>query len=156
MYIEYKTNFTPRNIGQIVAQLEDNLIEKHKYKQESDLWDISKKSSFIESLILGIPIPLFYFIETYNNEKWEILDGVQRLCTLEHFIFGKGKISNKTEKFKLTNLELLKDFEGKGWSDLDKLIKRKILSNTIIISLISKGYHEDDINIILKKIGKNL
>ena len=132
MYIEYKTNFTPRNIGQIVAQLEDNLIKKYKYEKEADLWDISKKSSFIESLILGIPIPLFYFIETYNNEKWEILDGVQRLCTLEHFIFGKGKISNKNEKFKLTNLEFLKDFEGKGWSDLDKLIRRKIYNEKII------------------------
>ena len=50
----------PRSIGQIVEQLEDNLIVTPKYQRKPDLWDISKKSKFIESLIYNCPF--LYFI----------------------------------------------------------------------------------------------
>ena len=133
-----KVNIVPRSIGQIVEQLEDNLIVTPKYQRKPDLWDISKKSKFIESLILQLPIPLFYFDELPDG-IWSIVDGLQRICTLDHFIFGENKISNENGKFKLTNLEFLKkDYEGKGWDELDRSIKRKIQSNPTTINLIGK------------------
>ncbi len=49
----------PRNIGQLVELLEDSQILIPKYQRLPNLWNRTKKSRFIESLMLDLPIPLF-------------------------------------------------------------------------------------------------
>jgi uncharacterized protein with ParB-like and HNH nuclease domain len=52
-------------------------------------WTRVQQTSFIESLLLDIPIPSLFFFER-NDGKWELLDGVQRISTLIKFI-GSGQ-----------------------------------------------------------------
>ena len=47
-------------------------------------WTVSQRTRFIESLILGIPIPTIFVIKN-DNGKWEVVDGMQRLSTFFSF-----------------------------------------------------------------------
>ncbi|WP_396156694.1 DUF262 domain-containing protein, partial [Flavobacterium macrobrachii] len=135
---EINIKIIPRNIGQLVELLEDNQILIPKYQRLPNLWLETKKSRFIESLMLDLPIPLFYFDER-DDKKWYVVDGLQRMSTLEHFMIGKGGIGKNKDKLVLQNLEFLTEFNGKSWDDLPKDIKRRINSNQVTITLIGKG-----------------
>lgn len=86
--------------------------------QRRNVWSSKAKSRFIESLMLGIPIPQILLSSKPNSKSsFLVLDGKQRLLTIKEFIDGKlpnGRV------FKLRDLRVLKDFEGKSWSDIEK------------------------------------
>lgn len=138
-------NIVPRTIGQLVEMLEYHEILIPKYQRLPNLWDIKKKSRFIESLMLNLPIPLFYFDEG-EDKKWRVIDGLQRVSTLEHFILagriGEDSISGNSEGFKLQDLEFRTEFNGKAWKDLPKDVQRRISTNQVTINLIGKGTPE--------------
>lgn len=134
-------NIVPRNVGQLVEMLEYNEILIPRYQRLPNLWDLKKKSRFIESLMLSLPIPLFYFDEGIDK-KWRVIDGLQRISTLEHFILSGKKqdtISENQEPFKLQDLEFRTEYNGKYWTDLPKDVQRRISTNQITINLIGKG-----------------
>ncbi|MBB6003027.1 DUF262 domain-containing protein [Arcicella rosea] len=143
----------PRNIGQLVELLEDEQILIPKYQRLPNLWSETKKSRFIESLMLDLPIPLFYFDEG-DDKKWYVVDGLQRMSTLEHFIIGKGDVGNNKECLKLQNLEFLQDYNGKTWQELPKDIKRRINSNQVTINLIGKGTPDEVKYTIFSRINQ--
>lgn len=87
------------------------------FQRNSDLWNRTKMSRLIESIILRLPLPIFYF-DVSNSDKWIVIDGLQRLSTIKKFIVDK--------KLKLNNLEFLTDLNGKGYDDLGRSIQRII------------------------------
>ncbi|SFC20118.1 Protein of unknown function DUF262 [Flexibacter flexilis DSM 6793] len=143
----------PRNIGQLVELLEDNQILIPKYQRLPNLWSPTKKSRFIESLMLDLPIPLFYFDET-DDRKWFVVDGLQRMSTLEHFMLGTGEIAKNKGKLKLCNLEFLSQYNEKTWDDLPRDIKRRINSNQVTINLIGKGTPDEVKYTIFSRINQ--
>ena len=69
------------------------LITKLKYEEidlnpdfqrHSDLWTATNMSRLIESILLKLPLPIFYF-DVSNPEKWIVVDGLQRLSTIKKF-----------------------------------------------------------------------
>lgn len=90
--------------------------------QRNFVWQDDKKSKFIESLLLGLPIPFLFFWEKPKTGELEIVDGVQRLSTLAAFINGD---------LKLRNLKKLTSLNGCGWGDLVASRKRKFNNKTI-------------------------
>ena len=143
----------PRNIGQLVELLEDKQILIPKYQRLPNLWNNTKKSRFIESLMLDLPIPLFYFDEG-DNKKWYVVDGLQRMSTLEHFMLGTGEVGKNNSKLKLENLEFLTEYNLKTWDDLPKDIKRRINSNQVTINLIGKGTPDEVKYTIFSRINQ--
>ncbi len=98
--------------------------------QRSLVWSYTQRARFIESVMLGFPIPFMFIASTQNQERFEIIDGSQRIQTLVAFL---------TDHLKLDNLEILPSLNGFKFSDLplsqqDKLKSRKltvfILDNT--------------------------
>lgn len=75
-------SIVPRTIGQLVEMLEYDEILIPKYQRLPNLWKPKTKSRFIESLMLNLPIPLFYFDEG-ADKKWRVIDGLQRISTLD-------------------------------------------------------------------------
>ena len=72
------------SIGELMSLYRDReLIINPKY-QRYFRWDISQKTKFIESLLLGIPIPPI-FVYTTSGRKWELVDGLQRMSTIFEF-----------------------------------------------------------------------
>lgn len=139
---EINIKIIPYTIGQVVDRLNYNEIAIPKYQRIPNLWDDKKKSRFIESLILNLPIPLFYF-DNQEDGIWRVIDGLQRISAIEHFISEKSAIAKNQNSLVLSDLEFLKDYEGKTWKDLPRDIQRKINGFQITINLIDKGTPEE-------------
>lgn len=69
-------------------------------------WDDKNQSWFIETVILGLPIPPFVF-NAVSETDWQVVDGYQRLATLKRF--GDGELA-------LVGMRIRTDLEGKSWN----------------------------------------
>ena len=107
-----------------VELLADKMVKEEfvvpDYQREY-VWDKDRKSRFIESLIIGLPIPFLFFWEMPDG-KLEIVDGSQRLRVIEEFIL---------KDFRLGNLESLTDLSGFRFKDLPESRQRKINNRSI-------------------------
>jgi hypothetical protein len=89
--------------------------------QREFTWEDNRKSRFIESIIMGLPIPFLFFWEMEDG-KLEIVDGSQRLRTIEEFVLGE---------FRLGALESLPTISGFKFGDLPESRQRKIKNRSI-------------------------
>jgi hypothetical protein len=100
--------------------------------QRNFVWtDITRKSRLIESILLRIPLPVFYLSQD-DNGILQVIDGVQRLTVIKSFLHNE---------FKLKNLEYLEDCEGcyfnkKGSKSLDAKYVRRINQTQLIFNII--------------------
>jgi len=98
------------SFGEIMNIYEDgDLIISPEY-QRAFRWDDKQRSDFIESILLGIPIPPIFVAEDENG-KWELVDGLQRISTILSFfgiLIGLNKDEVKKYK-KLVSGELTED-----------------------------------------------
>ncbi|SHH51042.1 DUF262 domain-containing protein [Flavobacterium johnsoniae] len=126
-----KVRTTPSHIGQIINDLEDNFINLNtEFQRLPNLWNDTKKSRFIESLLLRLPIPAFYFNEKEENEL-EVIDGLQRISTIKNYVIH--------ENFKLINLEFLTEYNGLFFHELPSTFQRRIKTFQITTYVIEKG-----------------
>jgi hypothetical protein len=88
------------------------------------VWDIIKSSRLLESALLDIPLPVIYLTEEQDGKIY-VIDGQQRLTSFFAFIDGLFP-DKKGQKFKLTGLKVLKDYEGKQFMELPEDIQDKI------------------------------
>lgn len=100
--------------------------------QREFTWDPHRKSRFIESLVMGLPIPFLFFWEM-GNGNLEIVDGSQRLRTIADYV---------NNDLVLTNLEELPSMSGTQFSDLSTARQRKILNRSIRGIVLNE--HADD------------
>lgn len=138
---DISVSIVPRTVGQLVDMLEYDEIIIPSYQRLPNLWDDKKKSRFIESLMLNLPIPLFYFDEG-EDKKWKVIDGLQRISTLEHFILAGKKqntLSQTVSPLVLRELEFKTEFNDYTWDKLPREIQRRIATNQVTINLIGKG-----------------
>ena len=139
-------NIVTRTIGQLIDMLRYDEILIPSYQRLPNLWKIKQKSRFIESLMLNLPIPLFYFDEA-DNKKWQVIDGLQRISTLEHFVLGgnpmKKTLSGNRTPLILDDLEFKTEFIGMTWDRLPRDIQRRIEVCQVTINLIQKGTPEE-------------
>ena len=91
------------------------------YQREEDIWSDEKKSLFIESVLLGLPIPYIFLYEDEASDL-EIVDGVQRLSTLYSFVQGN---------LRLKNLEKLTYLEEFRFHDLTDAAQKRFKNTTL-------------------------
>ena len=89
--------------------------------QREFTWEASRQSKFIESLLMGLPIPFIFFWEMPDG-KLEIVDGSQRLRTIQEFILGD---------LRLGTLDQLTLMSGLRFTDLPDSRQRKIKNRSI-------------------------
>lgn len=89
--------------------------------QREFTWEEDRKSRFIESLIIGLPVPFLFFWEMQDG-KLEIVDGSQRLRTICEFV---------KDDFRLGDLESLTALSGFTFKDLPESRQRKIQNRSI-------------------------
>jgi uncharacterized protein with ParB-like and HNH nuclease domain len=95
--------------------------------QREMTWEEDRQSKFIESILLGLPIPYIFVADISENEdlaRLEIIDGTQRIRTLTRFINDELKLND------LEKLESLNDFK---FSDLPLSRQRRFKRTTIAI-----------------------
>ncbi|WP_321322567.1 DUF262 domain-containing protein [Labilibaculum sp.] len=106
---------------------EDELLKPEL--QRKYVWEKPEASRFIESILLGLPVPSIFLANT-KDEKKLIIDGYQRIMTVVDYVNG---IWSKDKKvFKLSNTEKInKRWRGKAYNELDSSDQRRIRSTTI-------------------------
>lgn len=87
----------------VIRRLKQGLINLSPAYQRNEVWDDTRRSRLIESLMLKIPLPMFY-VAASDNGSWEVVDGLQRLSTIKKFIIEKSQ-----NRLVLKNLEFLGD-----------------------------------------------
>lgn len=126
---ELKTDRLDMSFGEIMNLYEEGDLFIRPEYQRAYRWGEEQKTKFVESILLGIPIPPIFVAED-DNGKWELVDGLQRISTILAF-FSILKNDSKNNSFKLIESELtnniLKDVSIENLSTKLKLtIKRAV------------------------------
>lgn len=106
---------------------EINVNTSNYFQRRGNLWTNDVKSRFIEALIVRQPVPAFYFDAT-NNDKWLIVDGLQRLSAVKEFVL------EKENPLRLSGLYYLpdNDYNNKTFDELPRAAQRNIEEYEII------------------------
>ena len=117
-------------VGQLMTRIEHDEIDlAPDFQRLSGIWNPERKSRLIESLLLRIPIPVFY-VAADEDEKWAVVDGVQRLSTIRDYVTGK---------FPLTRLEYRGELDGLRYDDLPRAMQRRISETQFVVNVIEPG-----------------
>ena len=114
---------TDWTVETILAQLRRKNIDINPRFQRRDAWSKANKSRFIESIILGLPVPQVVLAELPDQRgRYVILDGKQRLLSLMQYY---GIAEGDNNKFSLVGLEVRKDLLRKRFRHFEKDIELK-------------------------------
>jgi hypothetical protein len=104
-------NATDWTTETLVSQLRRGNIDLNPRFQRRDAWNPVRKSRFIESILLGLPIPQIVLAERKSQRgTYLVIDGKQRLLALSQFAEG-------ADSLKLSGLEVRKNLNGLGFDD---------------------------------------
>ncbi len=128
-----KTDQYSLSVGELINMYKDgDMIIDPEY-QRYYRWKIDQRSSFIESMILGIPVPSI-FVSQDGNGKWDVIDGLQRISTLLQLA---GELENE-KPLVLKGTKFLPALKDKNWetlgSNFQRIIKRRRINAIIIDS----------------------
>lgn len=125
----------PMSVEQLAKRLSyDEIDLAPDFQRKADLWSIEKKSRLIESMLIRIPLPVFYFDAT-DDTKWLVVDGLQRLSTIRHFMV----VPDEAQRLQLQGLEYLRQHEKKTFKSLPRDLQRRIEETQIVAHLIQPG-----------------
>lgn len=136
----------PMNLGDLIDMINEGWINfGTEYQREENLWSDAQQSRLIESVLLGLRLPAFYF-EEVNKRQWNIIDGLQRCCAIRNFCVD--------ETLTLSDLEFLdKEFNGKTYSQFDFPTKRDVRMLPITVNILSKGVPDMVKYILFKRLN---
>jgi hypothetical protein len=122
-----------------------DIVDLQPHFQRRSVWTSAAKSKFIESLILGIPIPQILLAERQDERnQFLVLDGKQRLSSIKEFFDG---FDEDGKPFRLQGLTDLKELNGESWASI-KETKPKIaraIDAAAIRTAVIRGWKRDDV-----------
>lgn len=134
-------------VGQLADMLRNNMIDlQPDFQRHGNLWSRAKKSRLIESIILGLPLPSFYFYIDSEQERWVVIDGLQRLCSINDFMVEK--------KLKLAGLQFLNDeHKGHQFGDFSYFEQLDMSMRSVTLNVISGASSAEAKYIIFQRIN---
>lgn len=145
-------------VEQIVNKFDQSLSEDFDEESEADntgiiyipqyqrdfTWDSNRQAKLIESIILGLPVP-FIFVAENKYGHWEIVDGSQRIRTLNAFI---------KDNLELKNLETLFKLNGFLFSELSNSRQAKIKDTALRLIILSEETTDEVKRDMFERINK--
>ena len=139
-------SFSLRNV---IDMITDGGLDLAPDFQRLHVWGPVQKVLLIESVLLQIPLPAFYFAEDTNGVM-QVVDGVQRLSTINDFVTGDPK---RGGGFPLVGVEYLSDVRGNRFNDLPPVWKRRIYNTQIVAHVIEPSTPADVMYDIFRRIN---
>ncbi len=119
---------TDLSFREVITMYDEGDLEKPEL-QRKYVWSKNEASRFIDSLLLGLPVPSIFLAKTSNNKRL-IVDGYQRIMTVYDFV--KGIFSGDGKVFKLSNSDNINEnWRGKAYQELSDDQKRIIRTSPI-------------------------
>jgi uncharacterized protein with ParB-like and HNH nuclease domain len=113
--------------------------------QRNYIWKLPEASRFIESLLLGLPVPGIFLARERDSNKLLVIDGQQRLKSLQFFYEGYFNPKPEEEKkqvFKLVGVQ--ENFEGKTYETLDDKDRIRLNDSLIHATIVKQESPKDD------------
>ena len=131
-------------VDQLVSRIEHEEIDlAPDFQRMAGIWDAKRKSRLIESLLLRIPIPVFY-VAADENDRWSVVDGLQRTSTIKEYVAGE---------FSLNQLEYLTKLNGCLYQDLPRRMQRRVSETQLVVNVIQPGTPEEVMFNIFRRIN---
>ncbi|AZE13287.1 DUF262 domain-containing protein [Pseudomonas chlororaphis] len=116
------------SLRDVVDQINDEEIYLSPDFQRDYIWKERQRTRLIESVLLGIPLPAFYFNQALDG-TYQVVDGVQRLSTVAMFMKDEHMLSAQ-------DLEYLINLDGLVYSKLTPAELRRFRSTQIVVHVI--------------------
>jgi len=136
-----KTDRLDMSFGELMSMfLDGDLFITPEY-QRVFRWHPFQQTRFIESVLLGIPIPPIFVAEDQNG-KWELVDGLQRISTIFAFF---GILEGRPEKNNsvLTEGELVPELFGQTYSTIPIKLKTTLKRSVCRVEIVRWDSTED-------------
>jgi hypothetical protein len=115
-------------LREVVDQIKEEEIDLAPDFQRDFVWKQRQRTRLVESVLLGIPLPAFYFNQDRDG-TYQVVDGVQRLTTIRLFMAGDHTLDS-------ADLEYLRELDGRKYSDLEPALQRRIRATQIVVHVI--------------------
>lgn len=112
----------------------------HPTYQRSEVWGVREQTRFIDSLVKGMPIPSICLSLDFETQKWEVIDGQQRITTIIKFLSNDNWILSK-------NADVSTDISGKSVAQIKEEspnIYRRIENASLPINILRCSYSKDN------------
>ena len=129
-------------LGVLIDLLKNEAIDlTPAFQRKQDLWNDEKKSRLVESILLGLPLPSFYFSIEKDSKRWVVIDGLQRLCTLKKFAIDQA--------LELKGLDFLgKQYGKKTYNDFEYFEKLSFSMLSVTVNIL-KGKTPPDVKYLI-------
>ena len=115
----------PRTVHEVLRRIDQGQFVMDPDFQRDFIWDVPKQSKLIESVLMRIPLPVFYLAED-DRGRMIVVDGLQRLSTFDRFVKNKLKLVLPDQQ----------DLDGKRFDDLSPKLQNRIEDCNLILYII--------------------
>jgi hypothetical protein len=126
-------------VRQLISMVQGGEIRVAPEYQRHFVWDETRQSQLIESVLLGILVPSL-FMATNGDATWEVVDGLQRITTILNYVRPDDlpkKIEISSDALRLRGLEKLSSFNGLKFEDLESSIKLSLLTRPVRVTVLN-------------------
>jgi len=151
-----KYHETKISINTLIESFKAGSLLRNDEYQRGEAWSLIQKAAFVDSIFRSYPIPAI-FLHTIQSpgllgkatEKWEIVDGQQRLTALRDFRLGNFKLLEVNAASKLRLPKGVRAMEapwaGKSYDDLSDALKKQLDDKEITVFMIGPETDSDEI-----------
>ena len=134
-----------RTIFEVCRRISESQFIMDPDFQRDFIWDIDKQSRLIESVLMRIPLPVFYLAEDKEG-KMVVVDGLQRLTTFHRYLKDKFRLRLKSRS----------DLNGKAFSDLSNRLKNRIEDFNLTLYVIAPEVQENACMDIFERVNNGM
>jgi hypothetical protein len=135
------TSGTDYAVSELVKRLKDGDILIPKF-QRGYVWSLKEASRFIESLLFGLPVPNIFLSVEQDTQRLLVVDGRQRLSTLQYFYGGIWPLTKREFAIKGTGEK--GRYEGLTYKTLPHADRRRLNNAVLRASIIKQDQPSED------------